>query len=656
MATKMSTTVTQGVQDIVSNTTQVKIKTITTTDNGSHNLNGPSGTIKVYNTKTGTLIYNKSFSHDIGLNTTTTIFEKTITLAHNIDGTLDIKVVVTFVTGISAGTLTNEVLKTLTTIPRKSTVTAMACDIGAATTITVNRYSSSFTHTLQYGYGSSPSTFYTIVNKTPLTSWGWYVPEEAYQHCINSSYVYITIRCYTYSGTTLVGTSTCSFKATANKDDNKPSVSIDVAEDINSHSLTLTGNKNSLIKGVSTLSYKVSATAKNGATRKSVAVSNGNQSLAAYSGQFAKATSGTIKATVTDSRGYSNSAEKKLTFIDYTPLSFAASVKWNAPTNNIIDITLSGNYSAINFGAKSNSLILRYKCIPKSLFDANENNLTNAPLVTVPVSATIANGKYTAKFQITKTTSSEDGTPKDLDYHEAYTFRFFAADAVYDNSNGYSQKYATQHLAPTIPIFDWGKNDFQFNVPVKSSHNDMAYRQIHGISGADIAFGVGGGGVNRGIYDYTQNKWLVKYEGNNVYIADSAREYAFGKNKILASPIQYMTEAQTVDLKEPISAQPHGIVLVFSRYDTSSDGTVSGNLNHNLNYFFVPKSAINTLNTETYGSVFLLVHNSFHTIGTKYLYFTDTTISGHNDNTKSGTTNGITFDNKQFVLYYVIGV
>ncbi len=463
MAVTMSTKITEGTQSVENNTTKVTVKTTVTSSNGSYNLNDPSGTYKIYkNSTSGKLLASGSFSHDINLNTTTTIFSKPFTLTHDDDGTLDIVVVITFATGISVGTLTNTETLSLSDIARESTVTASSCDIGEATTIVINSKSDSFRHTLTYGYSKSPTKFYEIVSKTKKTTYGWTVPEEAFAKCPNAKYVNITIKCETYSGSTKIGSDTCSFKAYANKDDCKPIVSITVAEDVNPHSLALTGDSSRVVKGISTLSYAVSAEPQNEATRKSVIVKNGTQNLATYSGTFSKAISEIIKATVTDSREYSNSATKELTLVDYTALSISASIKWQTPTGGIIDVTLSGNYSDINFGAVQNTLKLQYKCIPKSLYDSDSSNLTNASYVDIPVEPTVENGKFTVSFSIETLTSSNEL----FDYREAYSFRFRAIDAVFDNTDGYSPKGVTKQISAALPIFDWGKNDFNFNVPV----------------------------------------------------------------------------------------------------------------------------------------------------------------------------------------------
>lgn len=109
----------------------------------------------------------------------------------------------------------------------------------------------------------------------------------------------------------------------------------------------------------------------------------------------------------------------------------------------------------------------------------------------------------------------------------------------------------------------------------------------------------------------------------------------------------YMTEGHTITLTEAVSAQPHGIILVFCAYNGASD------TNYSWQCFFVPKILVAT---STSGHTFTLGRGKFTYTGTKYLYINDTTISGHADNNLTGTSNGITYANNKFVLRYVIGV
>lgn len=123
----------------------------------------------------------------------------------------------------------------------------------------------------------------------------------------------------------------------------------------------------------------------------------------------------------------------------------------------------------------------------------------------------------------------------------------------------------------------------------------------------------------------------------------------FGVNKILWNGTYYMTADHKATLSEAISKQPIGIVLTFSEY---ADGAA---LDNNFNHFFVPKAFINELGG--YGSGFTMMDINFGCVCHKYLYIHDTYISGHANNTATGTgTSGITYANNKYVLRYVFGV
>jgi hypothetical protein len=50
------------------------------------------------------------------------------------------------------------------------------------------------------------------------------------------------------------------------------------------------------------------------------------------------------------------------------------------------------------------------------------------------------------------------------------------------------------------------------------------------------------------------------------------------------------------------------------------------------------------------------INAGFSGFGAKYLYIYDNRITGHETNTASGANSGVTFNNSQYVLRYVIGV
>lgn len=121
-------------------------------------------------------------------------------------------------------------------------------------------------------------------------------------------------------------------------------------------------------------------------------------------------------------------------------------------------------------------------------------------------------------------------------------------------------------------------------------------------------------------------------------------------NKVLWSGGMYMTEGHRITLAEPVVMQPSGISLVFSRY---SNGAVADT---NFNSFFVPKQFIDE--KRGYGNLFVMFASpNLEMCAGKYLYINNEYITGHANNSLSGTSaTGIVFSNNQFVLRYVIGV
>lgn len=137
----------------------------------------------------------------------------------------------------------------------------------------------------------------------------------------------------------------------------------------------------------------------------------------------------------------------------------------------------------------------------------------------------------------------------------------------------------------------------------------------------------------------------------NLSVADTLTvgERQYGVNKVLWSGVWYMTASQVATLSEAVSAQPHGIVLVWSWY---SDGEAKPN---NFEYFFVPKSHTSNFNGRGMYMGVLGAFNTEHM--SKYVYVSDTTITGYVANNIDVTYTGdMTRNNTSYVLRQVIGV
>ena len=133
------------------------------------------------------------------------------TIAGNADGTKTVNIAANFQCFTwdgkvgSGWSVSGSQNVTLRTIPRTSSISMPATTMGSANNITITRASSSFTHTLTYSFGSATGT---IATKTTSTSVSWTPPTSLASQIPNSTSGTCTLTCYTYNGSTLVGTST----------------------------------------------------------------------------------------------------------------------------------------------------------------------------------------------------------------------------------------------------------------------------------------------------------------------------------------------------------------------------------------------------------------------------------------------------------------
>ena len=154
----------------------------------------------------------------------------------------------------------------------------------------------------------------------------------------------------------------------------------------------------------------------------------------------------------------------------------------------------------------------------------------------------------------------------------------------------------------------------------------------------------GSGEVSLRILEGTDFKSIFSFLPNGAF-SINGRDIC--ENKVLWSGAWYMTNDHTAYLDESISDQPNGIVLVFSAY--------RGNNAENYHWctFFVPKYLISYSDR---GFNCPLINNVFTNVACKYIYISDSQITGHNNNASSGSASGISYNNRYYVMRYVIGV
>ena len=319
---------------------------------------------------------------------------------------------------------------TLPTIPRASSISCSTADIGSNATISISRASSSFTHTLTYSFGDLTGT---IATKTSSTSVSWSLPTTFYAKIPNAKSGTGTITCDTYNGSTKIGSKSTSFTATVSESASKPTLSPTVVDN-NSTTTALTGDNSKFIKYYSNASVSTGASARNSATLKSQKITCGAKSISSASGTINKVESGSFTFSATDSRGYTTSQNVTKTLINYVKLT--CSMVANAPTTSgVATLNINGNYWNGNFGSVANTLTVQYRY-------KTQGGTYGSWTETI---ATKSGNTYNATATISG-----------LDYQTTYVFQARAVDKL-------ATVNTDEQARRTIPIFDWGKNDFKVN-------------------------------------------------------------------------------------------------------------------------------------------------------------------------------------------------
>lgn len=145
-------------------------------------------------------------------------------------------------------------------------------------------------------------------------------------------------------------------------------------------------------------------------------------------------------------------------------------------------------------------------------------------------------------------------------------------------------------------------------------------------------------------------KWSADTEDRcNILDADNFSQYALPKNranKVLWSGAVFLNASQTVTLSEAVSAQPNGIVLVWSFFKNSAAQ------NWDFVLQFIPKQYVASFSGYGIAISEMATDGNF----LKYIYVKDTQITGNAQNMQNNTIGGMTFVSASYVLRQVVGI
>lgn len=321
--------------------------------------------------------------------------------------------------------LTNGVIGQVATISTEGSVTA-----GAGT------------YSIEYEFGSLTGVIKDNISpqNVPATI-SWTIPTSFYNEIPDTtSKTGKLISYYTIGGGKTVN-STSSFIAKI-PDSDVPTITASVVT-TDALSSQLSGNTSTIINGVSNVKVTMSAAPTQGSTMVNqyfyyqrnyypMNIQNTKTLTGGYDGVF---DFGAI-----DTRSRKKTSRITLTAIDYRTPTIAIN-DVSISTSGVATINITGTWFNGSFGATANTLTVQYRY--KSSSSSSWGSWTNISNVTKN-----SDGTYSA-------TATKSG----LSYTDTYNFEARVTDKI-------NTVYSKEYTGKSLPVFDWSKDDFNFNVPV----------------------------------------------------------------------------------------------------------------------------------------------------------------------------------------------
>lgn len=363
----------------------------------TNNTSNVTVTVRFWRTNTGyqtygtgtvyCFIYNDTYSQSVTSNQKITsdgivLFEKTLDIPHNDDGTRNLNVSAY----ISHERVTSDIYDyyiDLTTIPR---VSELSCPttwtLGQSITFKINRKSSSFRDTLSYETSSTEysgdlyvKTSANTIEYTPPKDWANLYPNST------RGMVIFVLTTYDSSGNSIGSTRRNAWFVIPDNDSSfLPTCSVSLSD---TSSITVDGSKKSCLEyfgnyvaGGSTIHAEIAADGAYGSTIKSYSGSYPGGSFSTQS--FDIPTSGLsgefqINASVRDSRNIKNSASATTNIVAYSPPTVTALSVHRCVSETDGTESDQGNYTQVKYGYaiyniasttgnnNAKSVVLKYK-------------------------------------------------------------------------------------------------------------------------------------------------------------------------------------------------------------------------------------------------------------------------------------------------------
>ena len=297
------------------------------------------------------------------------------------------------------------------------------------------------TYSIEYEFGSLTGVILDNISPTDVPATiSWTIPTSFYNEIPDTtSKTGKLVSYYTLGNKTVNSTSTFIAKI---PDSDVPTITASVVT-TDALSSQLSGNTSTIINGVSNVKVTMSATPTQGSTMV-------NQYFYYQRNYYPMNIQNTISLTggydgvfdfgAIDTRSRKGTSRITLTAIDYRRPTIAID-DVSISTSGVATINITGTWFNGSFGATANTLTVQYRY--KSSSSSSWGSWTTISNVTKN-----SDGTYSA-------TATKSG----LSYTNTYNFEARVTDKI----NTVSSK---EYTGKSLPVFDWSKDDFNFNVPV----------------------------------------------------------------------------------------------------------------------------------------------------------------------------------------------
>lgn len=302
---------------------------------------------------------------NIGTNSSLLFYGKDFVVPHNGDGTKTVGIKLSI--GLNVGGYGSSMVAfdlPLPTIARASTGSVTATELGKTATITIDRKSSSFKHTLRYDWNGRTGTIASNVD----TSYSWTLPLDFASAIPNATSSWGRVFIDTYNGGTKIGTKEATFNANVPASI-KPTLGSITLTDSNTTVKNLLGTGNTFVQVLSNIkvvfnnasgsygstisSYRAEIVGKNQSTNSN----NGLLGIMNFNGKV------TIRAYVTDSRGRtSNTVDVQATVINYFTPQLSFSARRSGSTSTTVTVTRNARIAPLTVGgSQKNRMTISFK-------------------------------------------------------------------------------------------------------------------------------------------------------------------------------------------------------------------------------------------------------------------------------------------------------